>query len=424
MPRELRRNAEAVGELMNIWRLEPDVDPGFVGVDGAKLDEIAATLREGLDRGDLLGGAQLAVYRYGKRVLDLGGGLARRRLAEPVRSDTMFVIFSSTKGVAALAMLMLYERMKFHYDEPVVKYWPAFDSIVPEKRMITIRQVMGHRGGFPHGPDWLRSRFFNDREAIRRAMEEVPLAWTPGEKNGYHALNFGHVLNELVERIDGRDCGRFLSEEVFTPLGVDDFYVGLPEDEALEARVAWVEGALRLISSVQAVGGTAVGPATATDAPPVPVTQSTDAFEIPEYSNAFNRPEVHRAVLPAAGGIATARALGRVYACLALGGELDGVRIVRQESLDHATTPTNRRGEMDQVLRFPIRWGTGWHMGGYGDGSTLRTFGHGGMGGQIAFADPDRGLAFAYCTTGELKPLEHTQWRTRLQSLAFAACRD
>jgi CubicO group peptidase (beta-lactamase class C family) len=127
-------------------------------------------------------------------------------------------------------------------------------------------------------------------------------------------------------------------------------------------------------------------------------------------------------VLPAGGGISTARDLARVYAALALGGELDGVKLVKQESLAHATTPTNRAEDVDAVIRFPIRWGTGWHMGLYGHGSTLRTFGHGGAGGQVGFADPDKGLALAFVCNGGLKP-EFLRWRYELQSLVYAACR-
>jgi CubicO group peptidase (beta-lactamase class C family) len=415
---------------VNTWRLDPEVEPEAVGMDGVTLDEIASRLFAAIDAGKLFGGAQIAVYRNGKRVLDAGGGIARRRTNACVNPDTMFVIFSSTKGLAALAMLMLYERTKFHYDEPVVKYWPTFDSQVPAKKMITIRQVMGHRGGFPGGPAWLTARYWNDRDAIRRAMEEVPLVWTPGEKNGYHAMNFGHAVNELIERIDGRDCGRFLAEEVFAPLGLGDIYLGLPEDQSLEERVAWVEGSQMGLTPAQATGITSTEVPSAQTAasvvgqPPQPLRRGEETDqETPELSNPFNRPAIWRAVLPAAGGIGTARDLGRVYAALALGGRLEDVQLVAKESLDHATTSTNRRGEVDQTIRLPMRWGTGWHMGGYGTASTLRTFGHAGMGGQVGFADPDKGLAFAFCTTGHLKPADYYLWRQELQSLAFAAIR-
>ena len=224
---------------MAVWRSEPEAAPESVGMDPAVLDALVAEFEKTVEKGELFHGAQLAVYRRGVRVLEAGGGLARVRTRVPVTPESLFVIFSATKGLAGLAMLMLYERGAFHYDEPVVKYWPEFASAVPEKRQVTIRHVMSHRAGFPLGPRWLNVDHWGDREAIRRAMIEIPLRFTPGEKNAYHAMNYGHMMNELISRIDGRDCGQFLREEVFAPLGLRDLYVGLPDDAALEARVAW-----------------------------------------------------------------------------------------------------------------------------------------------------------------------------------------
>ena len=409
---------------MGTWRLEPEVEPAQVGVDSAALERAAERFEQGVDGGELFRGACMAVYRDGKRVLDIGGGVARERTSMRVAPDTLFVMFSSTKGLAALAMLMLYERGRFHYDEPVCKYWPDFGRDFPEKRSVTIRHIMGHRAGFPTGPEWLTARYWGDRDAIRRAMEELPLAWTPGERNAYHPNNFGHMLNELMLRIDGRDCGRFLAEEVFTPLGLRDIYLGLPDDEKLEARVAWCYSDISDPSAARATGVVSAD----VDAEAPERSEPSRAIpkkylETPELAHPFNRPAVHRAVLPASGAISTARDLARVYAALALGGALDGVELVRKESLDHATTPTNRRDEMDGTVGFPLRWGTGWHMGLYGRGSSLRTFGHAGAGGQVAFADPDRRLAVAFLTNGE-RTREFTLWRMKLQSLVFKACRD
>ncbi len=412
---------------MSTWRLDPDVDPASVGVDLAVLDAVAAEFAKATDAGDLYHGAQLAVYRDGRRVLDMGGGLARVRTGVPVSPETAFVIYSSTKGVAALVMLMLYERGAFHYDEPVVKYWPGFASQHADKAQVTIRHVMTHRAGLPLGPAWLTAKHYGDVDARRRAMEELPLRWVPGEQNGYHPNNFGHLVDELCRRIDGRDVGRFAREEIFEPLGIDDFWIGLPPDSDLEARVAWCYNKLE-----ESLGPEATGQVVETSVADAAARQSeTEEYESdpdepgrnPEERHPFNRPAVWRAVLPASGGIASARALARFYAPLALGGELDGVRLVRREYLRHATTPTNRREEVDSTIGFKMRWGTGWHMGLYGQGSTLRTFGHGGAGGQIGFADPDRRLAMAFVCNGQRKP-EYLTWRYKLQSQVLRACRD
>jgi CubicO group peptidase (beta-lactamase class C family) len=411
---------------MHFWRSEPEADPDALDMDADVLDALAGELRATLAKGELFHGAQVAVFRHGRCVLFAGGGLARVRTELRVDPDTLFVLFSTTKGLAGLAMAMLYERNAFHYDEPVTKYWPGFASVVPEKAGITIRHVLSHRAGFPLGPRSLTPELWGDREAIRRAMEEVPLRFVPGERNAYHAMNFGHVVNELITRIDGRDCGEFLREEVFTPLGLTDLYVGLPDDAALEARLAWCYHEVDLSPSQMArATGVVAGEASIASAAPAPKPRRAPPeryADVPEMWHEFNWPETHRAVLPAAGGIGTARDVAAVYAVLAQGGRRGELSLVTRDTLAQATTPTNREGEIDGTIRFPIRWGLGFHMGMHGKGSTLRTFGHAGAGGQTGFADPDRELAFAFVTNGELAP-EFQLWRYRLQSLAFEACR-
>jgi CubicO group peptidase (beta-lactamase class C family) len=411
---------------MAIWRAKPEAAPESVGVDPAVLDAIVAEFEKATLQGELFHGAEVAVYRRGVRVLEVGGGLARVRTRVPVTPESLFVMFSATKGLAGLAMLMLYERGSFHYDEPVVKYWPEFASAVPEKRQVMIRHVMSHRAGFPLGPRWLDVDHWGDREAIRRAMIEIPLRSTPGEKNAYHAMNYGHMVNELVSRIDGRDCGAFLREEVFEPLGLRDLYLGLPDDAALEARVAWCYHEI-VLNPARATGvaGPDASRAMLADAAELTGKRSIPSQyrDTPELAHDFNRPETHRAVLPAAGGIGAARDLAAVYAVLAQGGSGRGVSLVSEDGLAQVTAPTNRPGDLDGTIGFPLRWGLGFHMGTHGRGSSLRTFGHGGAGGQIGFADPDRELAFAFLTNGELSP-DFLVWRYRLQRLAFDACID
>lgn len=400
---------------MKTWRSEPDAAPDSVGVDPAALDAIGRELEGALAEGRLFHGAALAVFRRGVCVLETGGGLARVRAGVPVTPETLFVLYSATKGLSGLGLLMLYERGAFHYDEPVARYWPEFASRVPEKAAVTIRHVLSHRAGFPLGPRWLDADHYGDREAIRRAMIEIPLRFRPGEKNAYHAMNQGHVANELYERIDGRDAGAFLRGEVFAPLGLGgDLHLGLPADPALEARVAWCYNSMALDAHSTGLGGadSEVAEESAGPSPP----------DAPEEEHDWNRLSTWRAVLPAAGAIGTARALASVYALLARGGRDERAELVTRDGLAQATALTNREGEIDGVIGFPIRWGLGFHMGTHGRGSTLRTFGHAGLGGQIGFADPDRELAFAFATNGELHP-DFLRWRYRLQGMALSACR-
>jgi CubicO group peptidase (beta-lactamase class C family) len=401
------------GSPTQTWRLEPEVDPGAVGMDAALLERIRAELESAA--GKLFRGAQLALLRRGRCVLDAGVGIARERTGDPVTPESLFVLFSATKGLAALALLRLHERGALHWDEPVIRYWPEFARLVPQKSSVTIRHVLSHRGGFPMGPGWLTTRYFGDREALRRAMEEVPLRFAPGERAAYHPMNFGHVLGEVVERASGRDCGRLLREEVFEPLGLRDLFLGLPPDPALEARVAWCYNDLGSLE-------TGADPPARSADPAAHAARLAERFgDTPELAHGFNRPETWRAVLPAAGAIGSARDLARVYSVLAQGGSAGGVELASPDGLLAATAPVSRAHEVDATLGFAMRWATGFHVGMYGRGSTLRTFGHAGMGGQVAFADPDRELAFAFLTNGELSD-DFLLWRYRLQSLALKAC--
>lgn len=405
-----------------MWRRDGEVHPSDVGLDPDVVERMVDSFASTCETGERFPGAQMAFYRHGRRVLDVGGGLARLRTEDPVREDTLFVMFSCTKALASLAMLMLYERGKFHYDELVVTYWPEFARCDPVKAGVTIRHVLSHRAGFPGGPDWLTAHDWGDRPTLRRAMEEVEMSFRPGEKNAYHAINFGHMVNELIERIDGRDCGQFLREEVFEPLGLRDIYVGLPADDGLEARVAWCYNEMDL-GSARATGVVAPGHEEA-GAAASPVARADDVRgDALELAHPFNRPATYRAVLPAAGGIATARDLTEVLAVLAMGGTRDGVSLVTAEGLAAATAPTNRARDLDGTVGWPLRWSTGFSLGFHGEGSTLRTFGHGGAGGQETFADPDRGIAWTFLTNGERSD-DFIDWRYRLQTMAFEACRE
>ena len=409
-----------------MWRAEPECEPSSVGMDGGALDQMAERLHLAASEGLLFSGAQVAVFRDGRRVLDAGGGLARPRLDVPVAPDTMFVIFSSTKALTALAIHMLRERGALALDDRLSGVIPAFAAAGKDR--VTVRHVLGHRGGFPQEPAWFTARWWGDRDAVLRALGEAELRWQPGEANGYHALTYGWALAELCLRADpeGRDLGSFLRDEVFAPLRLTDVYLGLPADDRLEGRVAWAEDPL------VAPAGDAAGVAAY-----APTAVGDRHRDTPELSIPWNRPAVHRLIEAAAGAIATARDHGRIYAALSLGGALDGVRLLDTGTLDEAITPSGSPGEVDRTLDRAVRWGLGWEVGlateavqtaGAGEEAvrraSSRTFGHLGRGGQVAWADLDRRLAFAFHTTGSLRVDEYRDWLRELQALAIRACRD
>src|SRR5215813_7188880 len=128
---------------MAFYQLDPEVTPREVGMNKETLNKLTSLFRSEVEAGKLFWGAQLAVFRRGKRVLDIGGGFARASDQQPITPETMFVLYSSTKGLAALAMHMLHDRGRFEYDDLVCRYWPEFARNGKERATIT--HLLGHR---------------------------------------------------------------------------------------------------------------------------------------------------------------------------------------------------------------------------------------------------------------------------------------
>ena len=311
-------------------------------------------------------GAALAVYRHSKPVLDLFGGLADRETGRPVTSDTIFVLYSSTKAVTAACLHILWERGKFQWDDTVAFHWPAFAQ--KGKEAVTIRHVMTHQSGFPDTPSHLTWERWHDWDAAVNAMEQIPLDYQPGRVIAYHARNFGWVLGELVRRIDGRPIDRFIREEITGPLKIEEFHLGI--DPTMEERVSKLH--------------------------------AMEDCDRTSQVTIYNRPEVHTAVQPAGGGIATARGLARFYAMMAGGGTLDGVTTMKPDTVVEVTKP--QAEGLDHILDRNVMRSLGLSLGDPRSATpgneSIRTFGHAGAGTSIGWANPDSGLALAYITNG------------------------
>jgi len=327
------------------------------------------TLLDDLVNTDVERWLQVAAYHDGELVVDAWAGVADPLTGQTVDGDTLFTVFSVTKGITATAIHLLAERGQLGYDDPIAMYWPEFAA--HGKGQITIRQVLSHTAGIPQTP---LNVALTDWEGMCRAIAEMTPLWEPGTQMGYHAMNFGTILGEVARRVDGRGIARIVAEDLNAPLGITALFFGIP-DEA-ERRVATLENDASITN--------------APDPPP-------DSLVTPENRDGYatyNRPEVRRAVLPAGGGITNARSLARHYASL-IGEGVDGVRLLPTERVQIATTL--EIDARDAVLRVPMRRGLGYMLGGHGlpMGGRVSAFGHRGYGGAIGFADPEYGFAFA-----------------------------
>lgn len=358
-----------------------------VQMDSNSLGRVETLFRQQLEQG-LHPGAALAVYRYGHLVLDLFGGVADRESQKPVAHDTMFILYSSTKPLAAICLHLLWERGQLAWDDPVAHHWPEFAK--NGKEGVTVRHVLTHQGGFPETPATMTWDKWRDWDFVVQSMENLVLEYAPGEVMAYHPRNYGWVIGELVRRIDGRSFNHFLHEEVTEPLGMNDAYVGLPAD--LEDRVSRVH--------------------------------AMEDCDRPVSIPAYNQPEVHQAVHPAGGGITTARDLARFYAMLSGGGSLDSIRLLKPETVSEVTK-LQVEG-LDQSLGLHKRRSLGLVLDdprmGVAENSGSGSFGHGGQATSVGWADPNGGLAVAYITNGARSEDTNLPRLSAISQAVRAAC--
>jgi len=342
-------------------------------------------------------GASVCAWVDGQKVVDLWGGLADVRTGRPWEEDTLGFLFSSTKGLTALAMLMLADRGKLDHDAPVAEYWPEFAR--NGKEAITVRQLLNHRSGLCAIDRPLTLDDLEDPARVAPALEAQEPLWEPGTHQGYCGVSFGIYVAELFRRIEGRTIGRFLAEEVSAPLGAD-IHLGLPPEA--EERVATVypprrrdrilRGLPRLVWGRGVEGR--VFRAFADKSSRTARAFANPAELGPKALRNVNTPRVHRMELPWMNGIANARSLATVYATLA-GVASSEVQLVVPELLEEVQR--RQSWQVDRVLRKPM----GFSLGFVKEESHLfspypETFGHPGAGGCVGFADPPRRLAFGY----------------------------
>ena len=337
-------------------------------------------------------GAALAVYRDGRPVVDLWGGLRDARNGLPWKRDTLVPVFSTTKGIAALVTASVRSRGALDYEARVADYWPEFAA--HGKAEITVRQLLAHEAGLAVLDTPVGVRELLDLDALAVTLAEQRPAWLPGSRHGYHSITLGLYLNELVRRTDPdrRSIGQILGEDFAKPLGLS-FFIGLPEDVDM-GRVA-VLGRLARGDALRQLPGVPWGLALQVANPRSITARSlrNPTLGAPER---FSRRSVLAPEVASSNGVGDARSIASLYCAAATGAPalpIDG------ETLAEVAAPVDPFARTDLVLRVRRSFSLGFtkpvrdfRFGAPGG----RAFGAGGLGGSFGFADPDAGVGYGY----------------------------
>jgi CubicO group peptidase (beta-lactamase class C family) len=319
----------------------------------------------------------VGVFYRGTEIVNACAGLLDVHDTRPVEPKSLFLSFSTTKGVAAALLHIAADRGLVEYEWPVASYWPAFAQ--NGKAEITVAQAMSHQAGLHRIPDPLTTAFVADWQGGLDYMAALAPAWTPGTVMAYHALTYAWIVGGILEHVTGRTVADLLRTWIAEPLGIEDeMYIGIPD--GLEDRLAVVEA--------PAQWGT----------DPTKVPDDHPFWEaVPKQTDfTYNDMAIRKACLPSANGHFTARALARMYGALANGGALNGTVIVSGERIPHMQRILV--SGIDHVMDVPMNRGIGFTMGGQPSlsskvlGPRETAFGHKGAGGSVGFADPAAGL--------------------------------
>ena len=320
-------------------------------------------------------GAAIAGFHRGRCVVDLWGGLADPATRKAWERETLVNVWSTTKGVCAIAIATLVDRGVVAYDTDVASIWPEFAQAGKERT--TLAHLLSHQAGLPGfaAPTALADQC--DWAGCCAKLAAQAPAWPPGTATSYHAVTYGWLVGEVIRRLTGMSVGTFLAREIAGPLKADVF-VGLPAE--LEPRVARILG-----PRAPAAGGEISEPALMALINPV------------QDAEAPNDRAWRAAEIPAVNGQASAMGLARLYAPLARRGRFEGRQCLSDSVIQAMSAPATTDRRTDMLMGLVDSWGMGFMLNplnAYGPGR--RAFGHSGWGGTFGCADPDLELATGY----------------------------
>jgi CubicO group peptidase (beta-lactamase class C family) len=366
--------------------MKPDAIDGSVS---RGFEAVRSTFAENFASRRELGGACCAYHR-GEKVVDLWGGVRNRQTGERWQEDTMVIVYSATKGLAAMTLAIAHSRGWLDYEERVCAYWPEFAQ--HGKEQITVRQLLAHQAGLYALDEPLDRTLVADLDRLAVVLARQKPAWEPGTRQGYHAITLGFYESELLRRIDPRhrSLGQFFQAEIASPLGLD-VYLRLPENVP-NARLATIKRP----TLVEMLYG--FPPRLAADAlnRRSRISRALRGSELPHDEQHIYARNLE---VPSGGAVGTARAIARAYSAFATGGHELGLRAETLELLAAPAVPP-ADGSYDECMKTNgIQFSLGFMKPtpalSFGSASS---FGSPGAGGALGFADPAAGVGYAYVT--------------------------
>jgi CubicO group peptidase (beta-lactamase class C family) len=355
------------------------------GTCSARFDPLRELFAAKLESGEDLG-ASLAVNIDGEMVVDLWGGWADEARTAPWTENTIANVFSTTKTMTALAALELVDRGELDLDAAIAKYWPEFAA--QSKEGIKVRHLLAHTSGVSGWDQPITLDDLYDWDKSTALLAAQAPWWEPGTASGYHMLNYGHLIGEVIRRITGHRLGEFFAAHIAGPLGAD-FHIGLPPSEF--HRVANVVP--QPPKEVELPGT----PDRAGVIMPDPPQLDPNSVAFKTWTNPTMRPlhecscteRWRRADIGAANGHGNARSVARLQSAVACGGEVDGVRLLSPQTIDRIFEVQSNG--IDLVIGIPLEIGVGYSLLPEG-----RVCCWGGAGGSLAMIDVDRRMTFSY----------------------------
>ncbi|KIX10707.1 uncharacterized protein Z518_01791 [Rhinocladiella mackenziei CBS 650.93] len=340
---------------------------------------IEAALARSLELGETA--VAVAAYHKGELIVDAFAGISDKETGRRADERSLYPVFSVTKGVTALAVHMQADRGLLELDAPISRYWPEFAA--NGKESITVEQALSHRAGIPQMPAGVTPELMANWDWMVDRIAKFTPVFPPGTANAYHVLVWGWVLGEVVCRTDPkkRRFEKFVGEEICQPLGITDFHLGVPPEA--------------LSNVVTLYGGNSF---------PIVDHHGICPMSVFPGADIHNRPIIRQCVDPGAGAIATASAVARIFALIANGGELDGVRLLSNDRVKGLGKPRENAHDPDKILPIPVWFGaSGFWLGGEVGQSDPLVGDHRdivyspGAGGTVAWADFRDGIAVALC---------------------------